>query len=116
MASGKLALTASALAPARRLATPQPSRPSAASACLMAASSIGAGTTSKARPAACNSRRRCGLAEPKISGATTGTSVIVHPRFGLLLLSIVQQPNDGSGGFLHRAARHIDDGPAVAAA
>src|SRR5215510_9880920 len=113
-ASGRRALTFRAFSWASRLAIPAASAPAAVSVAFSAASSTSAGSTSKARPAASSSLRRCWLAEASTRGGARVASVIVDPGLALRsLLAIVQKANDRGSRLLHGAPGHVDDGPSM---
>src|SRR5215468_8183266 len=114
-ASGREALTASALATANPCATSLKLDPDRSSRLLTAASSTSGATTAKPSPAASSMRRRNGLADAKTSRDPLKSAILQLPRMvrGGRFLTVVQQPDDGGCRLLDGSARHVDDGPAV---
>src|SRR5262245_5839485 len=114
-ASGKEALTTSALATAKPCAISLGVDPERKSAPLTAASSTSGAATVKASPAASSMRRRNGLADAKMSPASLQSTILQLPRMvrGGRLFAVVQQPDDGGCRLLDGSARHVDNGPTV---
>src|SRR5262252_3374608 len=114
-ASGRRALTTSALATAKPCATSFRVAPDRMSLPLTAASSTSGGITAKPSPAASSMRRRNGLADAKTSRDPSRSTILQLPRLvrGGRFLTVVQQPDDGGCRLLDGSARHVDDGPAV---
>src|SRR6185503_4013932 len=123
--AGNFPLTASALAAARASARPSGAT-LPAKLRFSADSSTSAGTTRKGTPAASSILRRNGLAEASsnspvlpVSGLRIPPPIprpVAHRRLlqrAGAQVAVVEQPDDGRGGLLDGAARHVDDRPAV---
>src|SRR5204863_2691448 len=100
-ASGCRAETVAAFARASACAHSIAGRPASRISCLIGPSSIAAGSTANARPAALSNWARVGLAEARM----------IRSRIGVMASH--QELIDRRGGFLDRAAGHIDNRPMV---
>ena len=97
----------------RRRPSPASSSPARAST---ARSSISAGSISTGTPAASSSARRAALFEASTSGSRGKPQRHRAQLVRRLPAALGQQRHHLGGGFLDRAARHVDDRPVVPAA